>query len=259
MMLHAEVETGACGDNLTWSYDSETEALTITGSGAMTDYGSSSSVPWYRRCANILSVSFPDGLTSIGDNAFESCKGLTSVTIPSSVTSIGYNAFLFCTGLTFITIPESVKSIGMGAFWGCSNLKSITISNGVTSIGGGAFGDTPWYNSQPDGVVYINKVLYAYKGTMPDNTSIVIKDGTVSISRDAFYNCTGLTSVTIPESVTSIGLLAFGGYTSLTSITCEAITPPDCIYDVFSKVPVDIPVDIPLWNDWRISKCRRLE
>jgi hypothetical protein len=71
----------------------------------------------------------------------------------------------------------------------------------------------------PDGVVYINNVLYKYKGTMPLNTSINIQIGTISISPSAFKICSGLTSITIPNSVTSIGYYAFSGCSGLTSIT----------------------------------------
>ena len=78
-----------------------------------------------------------DGYTSIGDSAFDGAS-LTSVTIPDSVTSIGNDAFLNCTGLTSVTIPDSVTSIGYGAFVG-NNLISVTIGNSVTSIGNYAF------------------------------------------------------------------------------------------------------------------------
>ena len=136
-----------------------------------------------------------------------------------SVTSIGEFAFKDCTGLTSVTIPTSVTSIGEEAFRGCTGLTSVTIPNSVTEIGYSAFGGTPWYNNQPDGVVYIGKVAYEFKGEMASGTAINIKEGTVSISGYAFYGCTGLTSITIPNSVTSIGEFAFSGCAGLTSVT----------------------------------------
>ena len=151
--------------------------------------------------------------------AFSGCTGLTSVTIGNGVTSIGKDAFYGCTGLTSITIPNSVTSIGGSAFSGCTGLTSITIPDSVTSIGGDAFYNTAWYNNQPYGLVYAGKVAYKYKGTMPSNTSIVLKKGTLGIAGSAFEDCTGLTSVTIPDSVTSIGSYAFSYCKGLTSIT----------------------------------------
>ena len=183
----------------------------------MPDY-SSEKAPWYSRRQIIEKVVIENGVTSIGDYAFRGCNSLTSITIPNSVTSIGDYAFSECYRLTSITIPNSVTSIGDYAFYGCSGLTSITIPNSVTSIGGDAFYGTKWYDNQPDGVVYAGKVLYAYKGTMPSNTKIDIKEGTTEITPSAFYNCKALTSVTIPNSVTSIGSCAFYGCYGLTSV-----------------------------------------
>lgn len=97
----AEQTNGTCGDNLTWSL--EDGVLTIAGSGDMTDYASSTSVPWHDDRAFVTSVRFDGAVTSIGGNAFYGCAALTSITIPDGVTSIGNSAFapLWCPDLDY--------------------------------------------------------------------------------------------------------------------------------------------------------------
>lgn len=93
--------SGTCGTNVNWSLDAG--GLTISGFGAMTDYPSSSSVPWDSYRSSITSVIIQNGVTSIGRSAFERCSGLTGqLSIPNSVTSIGSYAFRNCSGLTSV-------------------------------------------------------------------------------------------------------------------------------------------------------------
>ena len=213
------VDSGTCGakgSNLTWTLDSE-GVLTISGSGDMHGYGSSDA-PWYGSRSRVKSAVIAEGVTSIGESAFENCRSLTSVTIPNSVTSIGWSAFFYCKSLTSVTIPDSVTSVGAYAFLGCTSLTSVTIPNSVTSIGGCAF-DECWSLTSvtiPDSVTSIGDSAFASCTSL---TSVTIPNSVTSIGRYAFYYCTSLTSVTIPDSVTSIGWLAFNGCTSLTSVT----------------------------------------
>ncbi len=235
-------DSGSCGENVTYSFVESTGTLTISGTGYMEDFTSSSKVPWnaYRSsikkvvinngvtsigneafdgCTALTSVTIPNSVTSIENSTFDGCTGLTSIEIPNSVTSIGNYAFGYCSGLTSIEIPNSVTSIGDYAFGDCTGLTSITIPNSVTSIGLCAFDGTAWYDNQPDGLVYAGNVAYKYKGIMPNDTSVKINEGTVAITPAAFLGCKGLTSVTIPNSVTSIGKEAFYNCTGLTSVT----------------------------------------
>ena len=85
----------------------------------------------------------PEGVTQIGNYAFDGCNALTSLIIPDSVTSIGVGAFTYCNAIPSLTIPDSVTSIGENAFGYCNALTSLTIPDSVTSIGFYAFNECP--------------------------------------------------------------------------------------------------------------------
>lgn len=141
-----DATSGKCGDNLTWSYDTSTCTLTISGVGAMTDYGSSTykgpsvtTAPWRLYYDTMKTLIIGNGVTSIGNYAFFCCENLTEVSIGNSVESIGEWAFYSCDRLTEVSMGNTVKSIGDGAFCECFYLASVTIGYSVTDIGMGAF------------------------------------------------------------------------------------------------------------------------
>ena len=212
--------SGTCGENLTWNLSNGT--LTISGFGAMTDYSdnSSSRAPWDSSKSSIKSIVIEDGVTSIGDYAFQHCYNLTSISIPNSVTNIGDYAFQY-SKMTSITIPNSVIGIGKSVFYACSSLTSVTIPNSVTSIGEAAFGNCSHLTSVtiPNSVTSIGDNAFQYCSSL---TSVTIGNSVTSIGYYAFSGCRSLTSVTIPNSVTSIGSSAFYGCSSLTSVVWNA-------------------------------------
>ena len=190
--------SGTTGD-CTWTLDDD-GLLTISGNGAMADYGFCG--PWGDKIKNVVIES---GVTAIGKEAFSGCTSLVSVTIGDSVTSIGNFAFRYCTSLVGVTIPDSVTSIGAGAFKGCAGLESLTVDTNNTV-----------YDSRNN----CNAIIETASNTLIAGCkNTVIPNDVTTVGEDAFFGCTSLTSVTIPDSVTSIGDFAFCGCTSLASVT----------------------------------------
>ena len=248
---YADIVEGTCGDNLTWTLNTEDGTLVIAGTGEMADYTVFSSAPWYDYrsyityvtlpdgltsigglafdgCSKMTSVTIPNSVTSIGNRAFDGCRRLTSITIPNSVTSIGNWAFSYCSGLTFITLGNNVTSIGEKAFRSCHGLTSITIPNSVTSIGRNTFfncfGLTSIRvedgNTKYDSRENCNAIIETATNTLIRGCqNTIIPNSVTSIGSEAFDGCSSLTSITIPNSVTSIGYYAFSSCSALTSIT----------------------------------------
>ncbi|MEG1641099.1 MAG: leucine-rich repeat domain-containing protein, partial [Ruthenibacterium sp.] len=113
--------------------------LTITGTGAMKDWGSENEVPWNADRATITTVTIGDGVTNIGNFAFRNCTALTCATIGTGVTNIGAYGFGGCALLSAVTIPANVTTIGEYAFQFCDGLTVITLPASVTDIGKKAF------------------------------------------------------------------------------------------------------------------------
>ena len=221
----------SCGGGLTWEYNSTTNTLTISydgsGTGIMNDY-TETEVPWYDNRTSIKSISLPEGMTHIGNNAFNSCRNayLTSIAIPSTVTSIGEWAFYSCYNLTSLTLPAGLTSIGENAFDRCSEIASaITIPSGVTVIPAGAFRGC-------------EKI-----------PSVTLPSGLTSIGSSAFMSCNALTEVTIPASVTEIGVGAFSPCNALETVHCLPTTAPTLRKDAFGTNPANLAIYYPNGSD----------
>ena len=246
---------GTCGIGLTWIL--EDGVLTISGTGAMTDWTSAYSAPWSDYRAQIKTLVVENGITSLGGYAFYGLSALTDVTIGTGVTAINNCAFEGCRSLVTITIPENVTTIGQRAFANCSGITSLTIPDSVTTIGSHALSgclglesltipfvgkelrtsaDTYQYpfgfifgENGLDGGVKTEQRYYGSSTSTTTATSYYIpaslKSVTVTggnILTGAFMRCSNLTSITLPDGITTVGRWACYGCTGLTSMTVPA-------------------------------------
>ena len=172
--LEASAPANSCGGGLTWelnngelviSYDGE-------GTGVMNDYDipNDNPAPWYANREDITSVSLPEGIKTIGKDAFRDCVNLTTVTIPNSVTTIGESAFVTVEHLETVTIGTGITSIVNGAFYGNAELTTVTCSATTPpSIGAMVFGSC----TNLEHIYVPAESVDAYKTAWSDYASII--------------------------------------------------------------------------------------
>ena len=177
-------------------------------------------------CLYLRRVKLPNGIKEISDSCFEGTSALREINIPDSVETIRDRAFnaifklkSFKDEATEVIIPDSVRSIGMWAFYGRERLKDVTMSKNIEWLGSDAFEYTAWYESQPEGFVYLGDVLYKYKGEMPENYELNIPSSVKKIGGGAFRNQNNLKSVSIADGVKLISDRIFFGCHNLTEVT----------------------------------------
>ena len=191
-----------------------------------------------------LTVTIPEGYTTIKGEAFKNCYGLKSITIPGSVTAINYNAFDGCKDLAAVTFADGEKALSFGnqVFYNCTALSNLALPTRTSSIGAGIFqGCTSLtdltvadgcaaYVAQ-DGTLFKKNddnsyTLHTYAPGSTE-TSYTVPDTVnglpvTSIFRMAFQNNANLTSVTVPAAVTDFQAYAFDNCTNLKKISIAA-------------------------------------
>ena len=170
--------SGECGAGLSWNYSSDTQTLSITGNGAMTDYESSSDVPWAAASASVKTISIAEGVTNVGNYAFYGFSLLENVNLPSSVTVIGRASFAFCTVVKNITLPATVTEIRDSAFEGCSALSAAFIPASVQTLGERTF-------------------AFCYSVT---DTAILAN---INIPANTFWNCASMQRLVLKNTITA--------------------------------------------------------
>lgn len=245
---------GSCGENLSFVFAEATGILTISGTGAMTNFANASSVPWYNFRSDISIINIESGVTTIGNYAFYNCSGLTSIALPEGITAIGNYAFHGCNNESFttITIPESVTNIGTSAFSSCTHVETInfnaaniadysthpnsgnsgstagdmfnscgTAGSGITLTFGAAVQHIPNYIFYPGD-------SYGHIQTGANIVSIRFDENAIcsSIGSNAFKGISSLQTIQLPETLETIGNAAFGECNNINTITSQATTPP---------------------------------
>ena len=287
--------SNSCGEGLTWKL-SYYGTLTISGTGKMASY-SPGDAPWYSRRTQIRKIAISEGVTSIGEYAFEECTNVTSISIPGSVTELNEYCFSACVSMKSITIPQSVTRIADGVFDACEKLtdiyyggtdaswKHITswnagLGNNVrihsTGVFTGKCGDNLTWKIDNDEVLTISGT-----GRIPDyndpssggnNTApwygyayqikkVVLGSGVQNIGNDAFADCYGMTDITIPDGVTSIGDSAFDGCSALTEISIPGTVSSigDSVFSGCSALTeISIPDTVSSIGDSAFSRCSAL-
>lgn len=181
-VVAAPQKQGNCGDSITWSLDNGT--LNINGTGEMYDYSFNNRPDWMSFFTDVNKVIISEGVTSIGNFAFNNCEMVTEISIPSTVISIGESALDGCLRLKELTLPENLTYIGDSAFGSCFTLKELTIPAGVKEI-------------RPATFIACQNLEELY-----------ISNGTESIAANAFYDCFKL-KITLPQSISYIAPSAF--------------------------------------------------
>ena len=182
---------------------------------------------WADEDTEIIDLVIPEGVTRIGQYAFERCEAIKSVTFPKSLTSIGWNTFYY-SGLESVTIPEGVTEIEEGTFQHCGNLASVTIPEGVTKIGFCAFSNSGLTSlTLPSTIREMSQSFYGCENL----ATLTLTDGITTLG-SSFYSCPALKEVHIPGSGKNIGSSDFSRCSNLETVTIgegtEEIQFQDC-------------------------------
>lgn len=246
-------KTGSCGSELTYTYNTKSKTLLISGKGDMIDYNSTDQ-PWHDFYIEYVEVE--EGCTYIGNNAFINHSELSGVYLPNTLTEIGSNAFAGTT-LTKVEIPDKVKAIGDGAFAECNYLNTVYLSDDLETVGDNAFAGCAIKNHNltlPTKVKTVGD--YAFSGWQAG--TLKLNDNLKTIGNGSFVGIKG--TVTIPNSVENIGSLAFEGTyskvvigTGLKKISKSAFTGASSGGNMYVNLGVPLAIDGSIFSENLIS------
>ena len=252
------LDSGVCGKKITWGLR-KNGTIFITGSGEMYDYSSDNPVPWSDYLDSILSVEIRNGVTSIGSMAFSGCKKLSSVSFPDSLTTVRDEAFSK-SGLISIVIPDSICTLGRGVFFNCYRLQRVVWSDSLREIPYGTFAICSALNdiSIPIGLITIGEHAFQRCTALE---RITLPESLTTIENGAFAG-SGLTFVKLPNGVQTLGEGAFLDCGSLKTVYLSEnlnSIPPRVFGKDSSLTNVSIPEGLRIIGEQAFSNCSSLE
>ena len=214
----------------------------------------------FEGCILLENVNIPNAVTRINSRLFYGCKNLVEVSLPNNVTEMGRYVFKNCTSITEVIIPNSVISMDISCFSGCSSLRSVSISTQLTTIPEGTFIGCDSLNriDIPNNIITIGLKAFEHCDNL---TTVVCSEQLTTLQKNAFHQCFTLEQISLPDTVTSVGEYAFSETaikeftipTNLTSISkgmfsgCKKLTS------------LEIPNSVTSIGESAFSDCQSLE
>ena len=208
----------------------------------------------------MTSIKLPANLEKISYAAFSGCNNLKSVVIPDNVTEIGIAAFANCTSLASANIGKSTKSLGIGAFTGCTSLTTVTGNSRFICVDGVIYDmdKTQIYQVLPNAKTKkdesTNDLINLSRYTMPDTVT--------KISPYAFYGCKNIESITLSNGLEEIPEYAFSYCNGLTHISIPFSTnriDVKAFQYCVNLETVDIPISVTYIHETAFDGCSKLK
>lgn len=167
----AAVETGSCGENLTYTLDTDTGLLTISGTGPMTEYYANTPAPWSSYAASVRTVVLEEGVTTLGNLALD-CTNLERLSLPTTLTEIGTGNLLWESPL-WESMPEGEVCVdGWLMGYKGTKPKNLCLSEGIVGMTNGVF-------------------------ALESVETAILPSSLMYVGKDSFFLCDALTDVTI--------------------------------------------------------------
>ena len=215
-----------------WAFSRNNDLLQVTLPDTVTSLGMEA----FSYCRNLESVQLSAFLTQVEGYAFYGCNRLGEINLPDTVTEIGDYAFASCLSLTQVTLPPELTTLAEGTFFDCGSLETVVIGNAVTELKARCFErcDSLTRIHIPASVKAIAENTFIYCGSLEeftvdaDNENFAVLNGDLCNKElDTLYFCAGGKEGTfeLPANILTLNPNAFLGCIHLTDFNVDSENP----------------------------------